>query len=76
MPFILRGVSLLGINSVLCAPELRRSVWERLGNDLKPRHLDRIVTRTVDFDDLPDCFDDYTEGRVTGRTVVKIADID
>jgi len=76
MPFILRGVSLLGINSVLCAPKLRRSVWERLGNDLKPRHLDRIVTRTVDFDDLPDCFDDYTEGRVTGRTVVKIADID
>ncbi|HSH42060.1 MAG TPA: oxidoreductase [Arenicellales bacterium] len=76
MPFILRGVSLLGINSVLCAPELRRSVWERLGKDLKPRHLDRIVTRSIDFDDLPGAFDDYTEGRVTGRTVVKIADID
>lgn len=76
MPFILRGVSLLGINSVLCAPELRRSVWERLGNDLKPRHLDRIVTRTIDFDDLPGAFDDFVEGNVTGRTVVKIADID
>lgn len=76
MPFILRGVSLLGINSVLCGPEIRRSVWERLGSDLKPRHLDRIVSRTIEFDDLPSAFDDYVEGAVTGRTVVKIADIE
>jgi len=76
MPFILRGVSLLGINSVLCPPEVRRSVWERLGNDLKPRHLDRIVSRTIDFDDLPGAFGDFIEGNITGRTVVKIADID
>lgn len=76
MPFILRGVSLLGINSVLCAPALRRSVWERLGSDLKPRHLDRIVSRTIDFDELPDAFGDYIAGKVTGRTVVRIADTD
>lgn len=76
MPFILRGVSLLGINSVLCAPEVRRSVWERLGTDLKPRHLDRIVSRTINFDELPEAFDDFIDGNIKGRTVVKIADID
>jgi NADPH2:quinone reductase len=76
MPFILRGVSLLGINSVMCDPEVRRTTWERLGGDLKPRHLDRIVSRTIDFDELPAAFDDYVKGAVTGRTVVKIADID
>ncbi|MDZ7842358.1 MAG: oxidoreductase [Gammaproteobacteria bacterium] len=76
MPFILRGVSLLGINSVLCAPAVRHSVWERLGSDLKPRHLDRIVSRTIEFDELPGAFDDFMEGNIKGRTVVKIADIE
>ena len=76
MPLILRGVSLLGINSVLVPPEVRRSVWERLGSDLKPRHLDRIVSRTIEFDELPGAFDDYVAGKVTGRTVVRIADLD
>jgi len=74
MPFILRGVSLLGINSVLCGPDVRRPVWERLGSDLKPRHLDRIVSRTIGFDELPGAFDDYIKGAVTGRTVVRISD--
>lgn len=76
MPLILRGVSLLGINSVLCPPKIRQTVWDRLGSDLKPRHLDRIVTRTIDFDELPGAFDEYVKGTVTGRTVVKIADPD
>ena len=72
MPFILRGVSLLGINSVLCAPSMRQSAWQRLGTDLKPRHLDKIVSRTVEFDDLPGVFGDFIDGNVTGRTVVRI----
>ncbi len=72
MPFILRGVSLLGINSVLCSPAVRQSVWARLGNDLKPRHLDRVVTRTVAFEELPKVFDEHIDGTVTGRTVVTI----
>ena len=72
MPFILRGVSLLGINSVLCSPSVRVAVWERLGSDLRPRHLDKIVTRTVAFDDLPGVFDDFMEGKNMGRTVVTI----
>ena len=49
MPFILRGVSILGINSPTVSPDLRARAWQRLGGDLKPRHLDKIVTRTVPF---------------------------
>ena len=73
MPFILRGVNLLGINSVLTPRDLRLAVWSRLARDLHPRHLDRICTKTVGFDELPAQFDDYLQGRVIGRTVVKIA---
>ncbi|MCP5150011.1 MAG: oxidoreductase [Ectothiorhodospiraceae bacterium] len=72
MPFILRGVNLLGINSVLVPRALRMRAWERLGGDLKPRHLDRIVTRTVDLDGLPGVFDAFIAGEVTGRTLVRI----
>jgi acrylyl-CoA reductase (NADPH) len=49
-------------------------VWNRIATDLKPRHLDRIVTRTISFDDLPGAFAAYLEGGVTGRTVVEISD--
>jgi acrylyl-CoA reductase (NADPH) len=73
MPFILRGVNLLGINSVYTPRDLRLAVWTRLADDLKPRHLDRICTKTVDLDSLPAQFDDYLKGRVTGRTLVKIS---
>lgn len=72
VPFILRGVNLLGINSVFTPRPLRLEVWQRLASDLKPRHLDAIVTRTLDLDSLPGAFDDYIKGGVTGRTVVRI----
>ena len=73
MPFILRGVSLLGINSVLNPRELRLRVWERIANDLKPRHLARICARTIGLDELLAAFPDYIAGRVQGRTLVRIA---
>jgi len=73
MPFILRGISLLGINSAATLRPVRLEVWKRIATDLKPRHLDRIVTRTISFDDLPGAFAAYLDGTVTGRTVVKIA---
>lgn len=73
MPFILRGVNLLGINSVFTPRDVRLKVWERLATDLKPRHLDRIVTRTIDFDALPNAFADYVAGNVVGRTIVRVA---
>jgi NADPH2:quinone reductase len=72
MPFILRGVNLLGINSVLTPRELRLEVWRRIATDLRPAQLDRICTRVIAFDELPAQFDDYIKGRVTGRTVVRI----
>jgi len=72
MPFILRGVSLIGINSSATPREWRLRVWQRIATDLRPRHLGHIVTRTIDFEDLPHAFPDYLEGKVTGRTVVRI----
>ncbi len=74
MPFILRGVSLLGINSSATPRPARLEVWKRIATDLKPRHLDKIVTRTIAFDGLPGAFQAYLDGSVTGRTVVRIAD--
>ena len=72
MPFILRAVSLLGINSGTTPRDLRLAVWQRIATDLRPRHLDRIVTRTIAFDELPGAFPAYIEGGIVGRTVVKI----
>lgn len=74
MPFILRGVNLLGINSVLPPMKWRQEVWSRLGSDFKPRHLARIADRTIAFDELPQAFDAYIESAVTGRTVVRIGE--
>ena len=70
-PFILRGVSLLGVDSGYIGFPTRQRVWDRLATDLKPRHLAEI-TRTIDFDALPAAFDDFIHGRVKGRTVVRI----
>lgn len=72
MPFILRGVNLLGINSSATPREVRLAVWKRIASDLMPPHLDRIASRTIAFDDLPGAFDGYLKGTVTGRTTVKI----
>lgn len=72
LPFILRAVCLLGINSVETPHELRQRVWQRIGTDLKPQHLATIGHRTVAFDDLPAQFQAYINGAVTGRVVVEI----
>ncbi|MGH8136887.1 MAG: oxidoreductase [Steroidobacteraceae bacterium] len=73
MPFILRGVSLLGVNSSATPRDVRLAVWRRIATDLRPRHLERIVTRTIAFSELPDAFAAYIDGSVTGRTVVRIS---
>jgi len=72
IPFILRAVCLLGINSVDTPRDLRLQVWDRIGKDLRPRHLDIIGSRSISFDELPDAFQAYIDGTVTGRTVVAI----
>lgn len=72
LPFILRAVCLLGINSVETPRALRQAVWARIGGDLKPKHLDAISHRVISFDELPDAFQALIDGTVTGRTVVEI----
>lgn len=74
MPFILRGVNLLGINSTYCPVALREKVWARLAGDLKPRAIDAIANRTVALDEIPGLFDDFVQGRTTGRTIIRIGD--
>ncbi len=70
-PFILRGASLLGIDSGYIGDPYRSGVWQRLASDMKPRHL-AAMTRHIPFSDLPATFDDYIQGRVKGRVVVDI----
>ncbi|BBX35734.1 alcohol dehydrogenase [Mycolicibacterium mageritense DSM 44476 = CIP 104973] len=72
MPFILRGVALLGIDSVLLRIEPRRALWERLGGSLRPRHL-ADITHEVDVKDVVSVLDEVRAGRYAGRAVVKVA---
>jgi acrylyl-CoA reductase (NADPH) len=72
MPFILRGVSLLGIDSVNCPRDIREEIWQRLASDLKPRQLGDILERTVTLEELPEVFTEMLAGRILGRTLVKI----
>jgi len=72
MPFILRGVNLLGINSSATPRAERLDVWRRIAGDLAPRHLERIARRTMPFAELPGAFGAYIEGKVAGRTVVRM----
>lgn len=70
MPFIIRGVSLLGVASGGTARGIREDVWQRLAGDWKPAHLDAICTREVGLDDLPGVFDTMLAGGSRGRTLV------
>jgi putative YhdH/YhfP family quinone oxidoreductase len=73
LPFILRGVSLLGINSTDApSPELARQVWQRLAGDMRPLLL-KEMARTVAFADLPKVFDDFINAKVTRRVVVDLS---
>ena len=72
MPFILRGVNLLGIDSVMCPMDVRRTVWQRLATDLKPTALSTIA-REIPLDGLPDAFTTLLKGAARGRYVVKLS---
>jgi len=71
-PFILRGVSLLGVDSANRPMPERRNVWERLAGDLRPKHL-AAMTRIIPFEDLPKVFDDFLQAKIRGRIVVDMA---
>ena len=73
MPFIIRGVSLVGVASAGTARDLRDEVWKRLAGPWKPAHLDAICTREVDLDGLQGVFAGMLRGGSFGRTLVKVA---
>lgn len=71
LPFILRGVRLIGVDSGYTPMALRQKVWARLATDLKPRHLDRIA-HIIELEDLPAQFAKMLKGEVRGRAVVTL----
>jgi putative YhdH/YhfP family quinone oxidoreductase len=74
MPFIIRGVSLLGIASAGTARDIRAAVWQHLASNWKPQHLERIATREIGLDQLPGVFARMLAGDSFGRTLVRIDD--
>jgi len=73
MPFIIRGVSLLGVASAGTARDIREEVWRRLGSDWKPAHLDLICTREITLQQLPEAFPAMLAGGSLGRTLVRVS---
>jgi acrylyl-CoA reductase (NADPH) len=72
LPFILRGVKLLGIESSMCPMDRRLEAWHRAATDLKPKHL-KATTKEISLDDLPMAFDTLLKGGARGRFVVKLS---
>ena len=72
MPFILRGACLLGIDSGYVGEPYRSLVWQRLSDDLHPRHLPEMMRR-ISFDELPEVFEQFLKGSTRGRVVVEVA---
>jgi acrylyl-CoA reductase (NADPH) len=72
MPFILRGVALLGMDSVLMPIGPHRELWEKLGSSLRPQHLSEI-SKDVDVKDVIGVLDEIHAGRYSGRAVVRVA---
>ena len=70
IPFILRGVSLIGIDSVTCPMDIRQKVWQRLATDMKKGLA--VKAQEIGLEDLPDAFATLAEGRARGRFVVRI----
>lgn len=72
MPFILRGVSLIGITASNAHRSDREAVWEKLAGPWRPAHLPAICTREIGLDALPDAFDTLLDGRALGRILVRL----
>ena len=72
LPFILRGVSLLGVSSAGCPADLRSILWQRLASDLMPENLNEIASSVIGLEQLPAAFDAMLAGAIKGRTIVKI----
>jgi putative YhdH/YhfP family quinone oxidoreductase len=71
-PFILRGVNLLGIESVNCPMPLRQQLWQRIATDLKPKGLLESIGREASLEELPEVTAAILAGKVRGRTIIKL----
>jgi acrylyl-CoA reductase (NADPH) len=71
MPFILRGVALLGVDSVMASKELRKEAWSRIATDLDMSKLQALTTE-IGFDDIIQTATDIVDGKVRGRVIVDI----
>ncbi|WP_058306433.1 NADPH:quinone oxidoreductase family protein [Gracilibacillus massiliensis] len=72
IPFILRNINLLGIDSVNCPMETRVKTWQRFANDIKPANLEEFVAEEVSLEQLPDVLPKLLKGQVSGRMIVKV----
>lgn len=73
-PFILRGVNLLGIDSVYCPMDIRLKTWNRLAKDFKPANLENFIHQEVTLQQLPDVLPILLKGQARGRILVKLCD--
>ncbi|WP_261303151.1 acrylyl-CoA reductase family protein [Paenibacillus andongensis] len=71
-PFILRGVNVLGIDSVACRVEVRKPLWERIAKELKPKGLEQTVYKEVTLDGVMEAAKEVLEGKVRGRVLVRL----
>jgi putative YhdH/YhfP family quinone oxidoreductase len=72
LPFILRGVNVLGIDSVMVPLDRRIAIWQRLATDLRPPHLDEAIAQEISLDEAPAVLQQIVRGETRGRTVVRI----
>jgi len=72
MPFILRGVSILGVTSAACPQALRKNIWQRLGSDWLPQKLEAVCAVEIGLQELPQAFDALLKGQVQGRQLVRV----
>lgn len=72
LPYILRGIKMLGIDSVNISYEKRLYIWNRLASDMQPDKLDSIINETLVLADLPNAFEQLIAGKMTGRYLVSL----
>jgi len=72
MPFILRGVNLLGVNSTTLPNATKQEVWDDIASNMSPQKIDQIVTKEVTLEELPDQFQAFIDGSIVGRVLVKV----
>ncbi|UOF89980.1 acryloyl-CoA reductase [Fodinisporobacter ferrooxydans] len=73
-PFILRGINLLGIDSVYCPMDIRMQVWNQMANEWKPETLLQEIGQEIPLEQLPNVLPEILKGNVRGRTIVNVGE--